>query len=81
MLKELKDEVSSASVENVYDEIVEIYLDNEEKKKKHSIKMKEILGELESSDYDNDLVSTPDIFETNSNDESKVDHIVLPIKK
>ena len=31
MLKDLKDEVSSASVEKVFDEIVEIHLENEEK--------------------------------------------------
>ena len=42
--------------------------------------MKEILGELESFDDDNDSDSAPDLSETNSNDASKVDLTGLPIK-
>ena len=39
MLKELKDEASSASVVKAFDEIVEMYLENKENNMKHSLKM------------------------------------------
>ena len=42
---------------------------------KHSLKIKQILGKLESIYDDIDLDSSPDISEPNTNNESEVDHI------
>ena len=75
MLKELEDESSSASVAKAFGEIVEMHLENEEKNIKHSLKMKQILGKLESISNDINLNSAPDLSEPNTNNESEVDHI------
>ena len=80
MLKQLKDEVSSASVEKAFDEIVEMHLENEENNMKHSLKMKQIFGKLESFNDDNNSDSAPDLSEPNTNKKFKVDHIGLPPK-
>ena len=47
ILKEIKDEASSASVVKEFDEIFEMHLENKENNMKHSLKLKQLLGELE----------------------------------
>ena len=67
MLKDWKYEFSSASIEKIYDGMVENHLSNKEEHRKYSMKMKDILHELESSDDEIDSYSAPDPVQTNPN--------------
>ena len=80
MLKDWKYEFSSASIEKNYDEMVENHLSNKEEHRKYSMKMKDILHELESPDDENDSHSAPDLVQTNRNDNDKVVDIDLSSK-
>ena len=80
MLKDWKYEFSSASMEKLYDEIEKNHLSNEEEHHKYSMKMKDILRELEPSDDENDSHSAPDLVQTNGNDNDKVVDIDLSSK-
>ena len=63
MLKELKDEASSASVVKSFDEIVEMYLENKETNMIFFLKMKQIFCKLEAIDDDINLDYSPDLSE------------------
>ena len=56
------------------------HLSNEEEHHKYSMKMKDILHELELSDDENDSHSAPDLVQTNQNDNDKVVDIDLSSK-
>ena len=60
--------------------MVENHLSNKEEHRKYSMKMKDILHELESSDDEIDSYSVPDPVQTNLNDKRKVDYIDLSSK-
>ena len=56
------------------------HLSNKKEHRKYSMKMKDILHELEPSDDENDSHSAPDLVQTNWNDNDKVVDIDLSSK-